>query len=176
MEELKIGLDLAVLGASGCAALYCRTLAVRLRRLNGAGAATPKALAQMTKAVETMREEAKAVPEAARAAARELDEAVAELRARTRAAEDLSAVLDGQTAAAERRLTGARSAADEAIAVAAARARIELDALSRAIEIAARVKGVLPEDAPAELREVASRGPVRQRASDRPNPFLRAVG
>lgn len=190
MDEttVTLALDLAVLATSGAAVLYCGQLARRLGRLRDAEGGTPRALAELARAIDANRESASEIAEAARAATAEMRGAFADLTRQQQMAEDLAGTLDGQAALAERRMAAAQAATEAALTAVTRRAGIELEALSRAVEIAAgaRATEAASEAAPAkaapgptgkpEALPADDAAPVRQRASAEPNPFLRAVG
>ena len=189
MDGLTMGLDLAVLATSGAAVLYCGQLGRRLGQLRRAEGGTPEALGRLTRAIEASQASAAQIALAADKATNEMRGAFAELSRQQQAAEDLSGLLDGQSAMAERKVKQAQEAAEAALASVTRRAGIELEALSRAVEIAARANEIErearrgPKEAdPAEPGKApdavlpAAHAVVRQRASGEPNPFLRAVG
>lgn len=195
MMTLTMGLDLAVLGASAGAVLYCGQLARRLGQLRRAEGGTPKALAELSAAITASQESAERIAQAAARATDEMRGAFTELSRQQQAAEDLCGMLDGQAGLAERRVAKAQAAADAALTSVTRRAGIELEALSRAVEIAAQAnRGQANERQANEARPPRAERPspkpggappdavlpaaakVRQRASAEPNPFLRAVG
>lgn len=195
MMTLTMGLDLAVLGASAGAVLYCGQLARRLGQLRRAEGGTPKALAELSAAITASQESAERIAQAAAQATDEMRGAFTELSRQQQAAEDLCGMLDGQAGLAERRVAKAQAAADAALTSVTRRAGIELEALSRAVEIAAQAnRGQANERQANEARPPRAERPspkpggappdavlpaaakVRQRASAEPNPFLRAVG
>ena len=202
MMTLTMGLDLAVLSASAGAMLYCGHLARRLGQLRRAEGGTPKALAELATAITASQESAAEAALTAERAAADMRAAFTTLSAQQQATEDLCGMLDGQVGLAERRMANAQAAAEAALTSVTRRAGIELEALSRAVEIAARTnesqarEGQAKErgaekaagegtgggrterreatTAPAAVLPAAAK--VRQRASAEPNPFLRAVG
>lgn len=200
MMTLTMGLDLAVLGASAGAVLYCGQLARRLGQLRRAEGGTPKALAELSAAITASQESAERIAQAAAQATDEMRGAFTELSRQQQAAEDLCGMLDGQAGLAERRVAKAQAAADAALTSVTRRAGIELEALSRAVEIAAQANRGQANERQANERQANEARPpraerpspkpggappdavlpaaakVRQRASAEPNPFLRAVG
>ena len=191
MNGMTVGLDLAVLATSGAMALYCGQLARRLSALRRAGGQTPKAIEALTEAIERSERSAVEVAGAAERATEQMRAAFVQLDRQRQEAEDLSGLLDGQAALAERRVREAQVAAETAMRAVTQRAGIELEALGRAVELAAATNAMTPqarraggayEERPATgappdaTLPGAESAPVRQRASAEPNPFLRAVG
>lgn len=209
MNTLDIALDATLAATSGAAVLYCAVLSRRLATLRSAKSGVTPALKTLTAAVRESQAAAETITSAAEAAVRRLNEAYAELDAKRQATDDLVSVLDGQAAQAEKRIGAARADAEAAIArameplegqaslvvqtaertlsVLARRARIELEALSDAVDIAHRVtsltdpaaargEGAEPETHRTEAVPLgAARGAVRQRPAAGGNPFLREV-
>ena len=138
MMTLTMGLDLAVLGASAGAVLYCGQLARRLGQLRRAEGGTPRALADLSAAIAASQASAAQIALAAERATADMRAAFTALSAQQQAAEDLCGMLDGQAGLAERRIAKAQAAAEAAMTSVTRRAGIELEALSRAVEIAAR--------------------------------------
>lgn len=182
MDGMRLGMDLAVLGTSGAMMLYCAQLSGRLRGLRRAQGETPKALAALTRATEESQRSAAEIALAADRATTQMRAAADALTAECQRAEDLSGLLDGQSAVASRRLTEAQRGAGEALKALTGRAAIEIDALTRAVEVTAGIASEVsdrsvpaaPKSAPVSIGPDTA--PVRQRAAADPNPFLRAVG
>lgn len=190
---LTIGLDAALAASAGGAMLYCAVLSRRLSRLHRLKEGVGLALTELSSSAARCRAESEGVGAAAAEAVGTLNEAFAEVEAKRREVLDLADVLDGQGAALERRAKKTRAAAEESLSVAAARARIELTALSETVGIAhetckalggtpPRPEPTVPPEAaggeeqapPRPLRHLAGTRAV-QRPAGRPNPFLRVA-
>ena len=206
MTDLSLALDATLAATSGAGVLYCAVLSRRLAALRSAKAGVTPALRALTDAVRESRAAAEAITEAAEGGVRRLNAAYAELGEKRQATDDLCGVLDGQAGRVEARIGAARIEAERAVAgaleplegqaslvvqtaertlsVLARRARIELEALSDAVEIAHRVT-TLTDPAASTPRETgeprgaaepvplnAARGAIRQRPAAGGNPFL----
>ena len=181
MDSISMGLDLAVLGATGAMTLYCAQLGRRLRSLKRAEGGTAKALAALSAAIAANQRSAAEIALAAERAGERMAEASDFLASQCRKAEDLSGMLDGQTAQASRKFEKARRETETSLARATHRAWIELDALTRAAEVVAGRAAAAPSEPKRAVTKPPVRldpveGPIRQRAAAERNPYLRAVG
>ena len=147
MEGLELALDAGLAASCAGLALYCTALSHRLRQLRSARTGVAPALEQLAKAVAESRAAALSVTEAAEAAANRLDAAHGDLTAQRQSIEDLAAVLDGQAGRAERRAETMLATSERALGFLAQRARVELEALSDAVEIAQATVGVARREA-----------------------------
>ncbi|NNU17294.1 hypothetical protein HK107_13265 [Parvularcula sp. ZS-1/3] len=166
--------DAFVLMAALGAALYClklqRTLKKMQRTESGIGAALTT-LAQATEAssaaVEDLREQLQG-------AVRELDERAYALKDKRVEIDDLLDTMEGQMVRHLRQCEEARTLTEDAITPLMRRAELEIQALSKALEVSARMSK-LNRDNPHERDDHHDRSRPADAHDTASNPFLKAV-
>ncbi|MBB4658297.1 hypothetical protein [Parvularcula dongshanensis] len=183
MTPLTLTLDLAALGASASAVLYCARLHRQLSKLHRLEEGAGRAIRELTAATKASQAASEGIGRTASEEVEKLNAACARLKVQQQSVDDLAGILDGQAASAERRAKQAADAAERSLTVLATRARVELDALEHGVAIACKavraIRSEKPSDRPARNEPTtlgADAAPVRQRAAAMANPFLKAVG
>ncbi len=193
MTPISATLDLILILTSATAILYCWQLGRRLRALHELKTGVGEAIVNLSNAVKASQEAGESISEKARESLNDLNAVLAKIEENKQSAEDTIGILDGQVHRAKTRVAQSMKGADalsERLGTLTERARHELNALTKAVEIAGKVNALTREQAlrrarranAAKLKALEGEGAaavasVAASRSDRENnPFLRAVG
>lgn len=171
-EQFDLYKDAILLMACLGAALYCMKLQVAIRRLHRADRGVGKAVQALTEATRASHSAAAEIREQVREAIAELDEKVGTLKGQRAQIDDLLDVIDGQMAHQIDRCDEARKLTEEALTPLVHRAELEIQALTKAIEISARLTRMQANE--VNVSNIRSETGRSERGES--NPFLKAVG
>lgn len=168
--ELDVALyadALLLMGALGLA-LYCLMLQRQLRKLQRTDRGIGKAIDELSLSTRLSQQAARDLKNQIGQALTEIDTKLATLRGRRVEIDDVLDAVDGQVNLQMRRCEDARTLTEQALRPLLERAELEIQALTAAIEVSARLskRASIPEPA-------AAPAPVAHPHAD--NPFLRAV-
>lgn len=170
-EQFDLYKDAVLLMASLGAALYCMRLQVALRKLQRTDKGYGKAIAALTEATRLSKQASDDIRQQIHEAIAELDQKVGTLKGQRIEIDDLLDAMDGQMSHQVARCDEARKLTEQALTPLVHRAELEIQALTKAIEISARLSSMKAnETSVAELRSDLDRSKTAE-----PNPFLKAV-
>jgi ABC-type transporter Mla subunit MlaD len=189
MDTFTTTLDIVLIATSLAAVLYCWQLSRRLKALHDLKGGIGEAIVSLNAAITASREANEAIATAARTAISDCNTAIDRLAENRQLAEDVIENLDGQVHGARTKLSRTLKSAEEVAAQVGSlneRARLELNALNRAVDIASRVNGILRGQVRDRLRPTRARAPETgnvhelsapkdERVRTEQNPFLHAV-
>ncbi|MEM9421023.1 MAG: hypothetical protein AAF986_00715 [Pseudomonadota bacterium] len=189
MTPLSATLDLILILTSATAILYCWQLGRRLRSLHNLKTGVGEAIVNLSTAVKSSQDAGESIAQNAQDALNELNDVLAKIEENKQSAEDMIGMLDGQVHRAKSRVAQSMKGADtlsERLGTLTERARHELNALTKAVEIAGKVNTLTRDQALRRVRR-ANGKKVRAMGEESPivnpprpdleaNPFLRAVG
>ncbi|MEO1656118.1 MAG: hypothetical protein AAFR65_00225 [Pseudomonadota bacterium] len=176
-DSLPLYADALLFMTSLGALLYCAQLQARLKGLQRLDKGVAKSIQELGKATAQSMQASDEIREQIRTALEELDERHGLLKSRRQEVEDLLDTVDGQIGLQVKKCHEARQLTERALTPLVYKAEVEIQALTRALEVSSRLAGIqsdlqVDDDIATAAAQVASTP-----GSDRSiNPFLRAVG
>ncbi|MEM6913238.1 MAG: hypothetical protein AAF511_04605 [Pseudomonadota bacterium] len=176
-ESLPLYADALLFMTSLGALLYCMQLQARLKGLQRLDKGVAKSIQELSKATAQSMQASDEIREQIKTAIEELDERHGLLKSRRQEVEDLLDTVDGQIGLQVKKCHEARQLTERALTPLVYKAEVEIQALTRALEVSSRLAGIqsslqVDDDIARAAAEVAQ-APDGEHGL---NPFLRAVG
>lgn len=177
-QNFSLYTDALLVMTSLGAALYCLRLHGQVRKLQRTDRGVGQAVKALVDATRASHGAAAELREQVQASLAELDEKYGELNLRRQEVDDLLDTIDGQMGHQMRRCTEARQLTEQALTPLVQKAEIEIHALTKALEVSSRLRGLRAdlEDTPREEDLAILRSTLDREEPNPSNPFLRAVG
>jgi len=177
LQSLPLYADALLFMTSLGALLYCAQLQARLKGLQRLDKGVAKSIQELGKATAQSMQASDDIREQIKAAIEELDERHGLLKSRRQEVEDLLDTVDGQIGLQVKKCHEARQLTERALTPLVYKAEVEIQALTRALEVSSRLAGIQSnlkvDGGVADAATQLANTPEKERSL---NPFLRAVG
>ncbi|GGY51596.1 hypothetical protein [Parvularcula lutaonensis] len=177
-QNFALYTDAILVMASLGAALYCLRLHQQLKRFQRADRGVGEAIKRLTEATRLSQSAAAEIRDQVKESLAALDARYGDLQVKRQEVDDLLDAIEGQMGQHMRRCTEARQLTEQALTPLVHKAEMEIHALTKALEVATRLRRLHGEESPVDsglnLRTAPDAASATGSLSN--NPFLRAVG